>query len=482
MLDLRVVAHILGWVMISVAVMLTLPAGLDWARGDTDWPAFVLAAVVSALFGALMILANATPEKPELNLRQAFVLIASGWLTVGAFGSIPFMAYGLSLTDAVFETMSGITTTGSTILTGLDAMPPGILLWRAILQWIGGVGIIAVAVMILPYLRVGGMQLYKLETSVHEGEAASFTSRILVRLSAVYVGLTALCFGVFWALGMSFFDAVTHAMATLSTGGYSTHDASFGYFTQPALQWAGTVFMVCGGIPFILFVRATQGHDRALFRDAQVRGFIGFLAVCSLLTAIWLTFQHSDIGFGEALTLTAFNVTSIVTTTGFASTDYTTWGTGAVGLFLLLMFVGGCSGSTSGSIKIYRYQVLWLFVRAHVRRLFSPHRIMVLRYNGATMGEDVPLSVLAFLAVFIATISIFTVMLAFAGLDLITAYSATVTAITNVGPGLGPVVGPSGTFQSLPDTAKWILVVAMLAGRLEVLALLVFLDRDFWRA
>ncbi|MDF1790573.1 MAG: TrkH family potassium uptake protein [Thalassobaculaceae bacterium] len=482
MLDLRVVAHILGWVMISIALMLTVPAGLDWVRADSDWPAFVLAAVVSALFGALMILANAMPERPELNLRQAFVLIASGWLTVTVFGSIPFMAFGLSLTDAVFETMSGITTTGSTVLTGLDSMPEGIMLWRAMLQWIGGVGIVAVAVMILPYLRVGGMQIYKLETSVHEGEAASFTSRILFRLSAVYVGLTVLCFAAYWALGMGFFDAVTHAMATLSTGGYSTHDASFGHFQSPLLHWTGTLFMICGAIPFILFVRATQGNGRVLFKDAQVRGFLGFLAASSVLTAVWLMFQMEEVGFGRALTLTAFNITSIVTTTGFATTDYTTWGNGAIGLALLLMFVGGCSGSTSGSIKIYRYQVLWLFVRAHLKRLFSPHRVMVLRYNGATLGEDVPLSVLAFLAVFIATISVFTVVLTFFDLDLITAYSAAVTAITNVGPGLGPTIGPAGTFQSLPDPAKWILVVAMLAGRLEVLALLVFFDRDFWRA
>ncbi|WP_420565690.1 TrkH family potassium uptake protein [Thalassobaculum sp.] len=481
MLDLRVVAHILGWVMISVAAMLLLPAGLDWVRADADWPAFVVAAVISALFGALMILANSMPERPELSLRQAFVLIASGWVTVCLFGSIPLMAYGLSITDAVFETMSGITTTGSTVLTGLDTMPEGILLWRALLHWIGGIGIIAIAVMILPYLRVGGMQIYKMETSVHEGEKASFTSRILLRLSVVYIGLTILCGAVYWVLGMSFFDAVTHSMATISTGGYSTHDASFGYFQSPWLHWASIVFMISGAIPFILFVRATQGNLRALVRDEQVRGFLGFLAVFSVLTAFWLMSRDETLGFGQALTLTAFNITAIVTTTGFATADYTLWGNGAIGLFLLLMFVGGCSGSTSGSIKIYRYQVLWLFVRAHLKRLFSPHRIVVLRYNGATLGEDVPLSVLAFLAVFIATIAIFTVVLAFLGLDLITAYTAAVTAISNVGPGLGSIIGPAGNFQSLPDPAKWVLVIAMLAGRLEVLALLVFFDRDFWR-
>jgi trk system potassium uptake protein TrkH len=290
------------------------------------------------------------------------------------------------------------------------------------------------------------------------------------------------CCAVYWLLGMSFFDAVTHAMATVSTGGYSTYDASFGHFESLWLHWAAIVFMICGAIPFILFVRASQGNVRGLIKDEQVRGFFGFLAVVSVLTALWLMGRDEGLGFGRALTLSAFNITAIVTTTGFATSDYTTWGNGAVGLFLLLMFVGGCSGSTSGSIKIYRYQVLWLFVRAHLKRLFSPRRIIVLRYNGKTLSEDVPLSVLAFLAVFIATIAVFTVVLTFLDLDLITAYSASVTAISNVGPGLGPIIGPSGTFQSLPDAAKWVLVVAMLAGRLEVLALLVFFDRDFWRA
>lgn len=479
MIDFRDISQILGWLIFSVSLILIVPAMVDLAADNRDWSSFAFASAVAAFFGILLILSNPLSRKPSLNLRQAFILIALGWVLVTIFGAVPFVGAGLSVTDAVFETMSGITTTGSTILTGLDSRPPGILLWRAVLQWLGGIGIIAVAVMILPLLRVGGMQLFKIETSRSVGDENIFTAKMLLMLTNVYIGLTVLCALVYYVLGMSEFDAITHAMTTLSTGGYSTHDASFGYFTDYRLQWAGTLFMICGGIPFVLFVKVTQGNFRALFTDQQVRGFILFLVFSSVLMTFWLI-GNRDISVWEALTLTSFNITSVVTTTGFASDDYTAWGQGAVGVFLVLMFVGGCAGSTSGAIKIYRYQVLWLFVRAHVRRLFSPHRVIPLKYNRVRLADDVPSSILAFLAVYIATISVFTLILTLLDIDLITAYSATITSVSNVGPGLGNIIGPSGTFQTMPDTAKWVLVSAMLAGRLEILTLLVFFERDFW--
>jgi trk system potassium uptake protein TrkH len=324
------------------------------------------------------------------------------------------------------------------------------------------------------------MQMFKIESSGSQQDQTELTMKMVLMLSAVYVGLTTLCGVVYYILGMSPFDAVTHAMATLSTGGYSTHDASFGYFDSDALQWASTLFMICGAVPFVLFVKMALGNPRPMLKDQQVRAFLLFLMVSSLVMAFWLAHKQG-VPFWHALTLTAFNITSVVTTTGFASADYTTWGNGAIGMFLVLMFVGGCSGSTSGAIKIYRYQVLWMFVRAQVRKLFSPNRVSVLLYNGKPMDTDVPLSVLAFLAVFIATIAVFTVALTLLDLDIVTAYSASVTAITNVGPGMGDIVGPSGNFTTLPDLAKWVLAFAMLAGRLEVLALLVLFEREFWR-
>ncbi|NVK17655.1 MAG: TrkH family potassium uptake protein [Methylocystaceae bacterium] len=480
MVNLRETVPVLGWIVCWVGTMLLIPAATDAFYHNIDWEVFLLSSSVTIFLGIAMVLSGERNEKVQLSFPQAFFLITFGWIAVTLFGAIPFIGIGASVTDAVFETMSGITTTGSTIFTGLDNLPPGILLWRAILQWIGGIGIIAIAVLVLPFLRIGGMQLFKIESSANENDTVSFTLKTIYILGAVYGGLTLLCAMTYKILGMDFFDAITHAMTTLSTGGYSTHDASFGYFKNYSLHWAGTVFMICGAIPFFLFVKMTLGNFRALVSDQQVRGFVIFLALSSVLMAFWLI-NHRDTTFFEALTLTTFNITSVVTTTGFATDDYTAWGHGAVGMFLVLMFVGGCTGSTSGAIKIYRYQVLWIFVRSHIKKLISPNRVIVMSYNGRPLNDDVPSSVLAFLAVFIATIGFFTVLLTLLDLDFETAYSAAVTAITNVGPGMGHIIGPSGTFQPLPDLAKWALVAAMLAGRLEVLVLLVFFEKDFWQ-
>lgn len=479
MVDLRITYYIIGWIICWIGAMLLIPAAIDAIYKNADWQVFLLSSSISAFIGASVVFGAQREKDARLSVPQAFFLITSGWVVVTVFGSIPFVLTGVSVTDAVFETMSAITTTGSTIFTEIDALPPGILLWRSLLQWIGGIGIIAIAVLILPILRIGGMQLFKIESSGTENETDRFTKHTIYRLSVVYLALTTLCIMVYYVLGMSFFDAINHAMTTISTGGFSTHNASFGYFQDLSLHWAGTFFMACGAIPFVLFVKMTLGNFRAVVSDQQVQGFVLFLLFSTVFMTFWLV-NERDIGIFRALTLTSFNITSVVTTTGYATDDYTAWGHGAVGMFLVLMFVGGCSGSTSGAIKIYRYQVLWIFVRSHLKKLLSPNRVIIMKYNGRNLADDVPSSVLAFLAVFIATIAIFTVVLSLLGLDIVTAYSASVTAITNVGPGMGHIIGPSGTFQPLSDIAKWVLTVAMLAGRLEVLVLLVFFERDFW--
>jgi trk system potassium uptake protein TrkH len=472
--------HVLGWVVLLVGSMLLIPTAADLAYGSDDWIGFARTAVIAGFMGVLIILSTLASRPQKLNFRQAFLIITIGWILVALIGAIPFLAVGISFSDAIFETMSGITTTGSTVLTNLDTLSPGILLWRSILQWIGGIGIIAIAVLILPFLRIGGMQLFKIESSGTDADNMGSTMRTALVLGGIYTALTMTCALVYFLLGMSGFDAVTHAMTTLSTGGFSTHDASFSFFKEPSLHWAATFFMICGALPFILFVKMTMGNLRALFLDQQVRAFLLFLAFSSIAMAFWLM-VHQDIGLFTAITLTSFNITSVVTTTGYASADYTAWGPGAVGAFLVLMFIGGCSGSTSGAVKIYRYQVLVIFVRAHLKRLFSPNRSIPLKYNGQILPVEVPMSVLAFLSVFVATIAFFTVVLSMMGLDIVTAYSASVTAISNVGPGMGTIIGPAGNFQALPEPAIWALTVAMLAGRLEILTLLVMFDRDFWR-
>lgn len=481
MLNIRPVIYILGLLSCAMSAILCVPAITDAIFGNPEWHVFLNTALAALFIGGVCVSATRTKGRVEINIRQAFLITALGWVVVAALSALPFMHVGIDFSDAMFESMSAITTTGSTVLVQLDTLPPGILLRRAILQWLGGIGIIAIAILIMPLLRVGGMQLFKIESSDTSEEKVFNALRTIIALFSIYFVLTVFCSLMYRGFGMTTFDAITHAMSTMSTGGFSSHDASFAYFTDQRLHWVAIFFMIAAAIPFILYIKIVGGQLNALFTDHQVRGFIGFLALTSLLMAWWLTGQR-DIGFFDALTLTAFNITSVVTTTGFASDDYTQWGPGAVGVFLVLMFVGGCSGSTSGAIKIYRHQILLLLVRAHIKRLVSPNRIIPLRYNGKPLPADVPSSVLSFLAVFVATIAIFTVLLSLLGLDIVTAYSASVTAITNVGPGIGDIIGPAGNFSTLSDPVKWILTFAMLAGRLEVLAVLVAFDPDFWRS
>jgi trk/ktr system potassium uptake protein len=480
-IDVTPIARVIGLMLCGLAGMMLIPAAVDAAYANPDWAAFLESAAVTGFIGGAAVLATQSTRPSAIGLRQAFVLTTGCWLAVAAFSALPFLGLGLDYTDAFFEAISGTTTTGSTVISGLDHSPPGILLWRSLLQWIGGLGIIVMAIFILPVLRVGGMQLFHTESSERSEKVVASAFDLATWIVAIYLVLTGLCTLVYGLAGMSSFDAVNHAMATVSTGGYSTHDASFAYFQGAALQWAGTIFMLAGALPFVAFIRFFKGEYRALWLHPQIRALVKFLALSAVSMAVWLSLTR-DIGFFDALRLTAFNITSVVTTTGFASDDYGAWGPPAVAAFLIFTFVGGCTGSTSGAIKIYRFQVLWIVLRAELLRLVSPRRVVVLRYGQRSLPADVPASVLAFVAVFMATVAAFTLVLAGMGLDLETALSASATAITNVGPGLGPIVGPATNFAALPDPAKWVLSIAMLLGRLEIFTVLILLDPAFWRS
>jgi trk system potassium uptake protein TrkH len=479
-IDVTPVARVVGVMLCGLAGVMLVPAAVDAVYANPDWIAFVQSAAVTGFIGGAMVLASQQGRTFELNLRQAFLLTVACWLAVTAFSALPFLGLGLDYTDAFFEAISGITTTGATVISGLDRLPPGVLLWRSLLQWVGGLGIIVMAIVILPFLRVGGMQLFQTESSERSEKVVPSAFDLSAWIAVIYLVLTAVCALLYGIGEMSAFDAINHAMATLATGGYSTHDASFAYFKSPLTQWTGTVFMVAGALPFVVYIRFVKGEHRAFWRDPQVRGLVRFLVGTSVAMAAWLWWTR-DIAFHDALTLTAFNITSVVTTTGFANDDYRLWGPLAVGAFMVFTFVGGCSGSTSGALKIYRHQVLWTVVRSQLLRLVTPRRVVILRYGGRTLPPDVPASVLAFVAVYMATVALFTVALAAMGLDLETAFSASATALGNVGPGLGPIIGPAGNFTPLPDAAKWILSAAMLLGRLEIFSLLVLLDPQFWR-
>lgn len=480
-IDVRPVLFVVGVMLTILAATMTLPALADIVVGNPDWRIFVAAASTTAFFGIALMLTTRT-EFSSFSLRQAFLLTTCSWVVVAAFGALPFAfaRLNLSYTDAYFETMSGLTTTGSSVIVGLDKAPAGILLWRSLLSLIGGVGIIALAIAVLPLLRVGGMQLFRLESSDKSEKVLPRAGQIVAGIATVYLLLNFLCAMAYWIGGMNGFDAVNHAMATIATGGFSTSDNSFGKYDSPVLDATATVFMLIGGMTFTLFLRIYQGERLAIWRDRQTHAYLIVFAAFTLAITAWLVLAE-DKGAGFALRHAAFTVSSVLTTTGFASTDWNAWGPFPLVLVFLLTFVGGCSGSTAGGIKIFRFQVLLEIGRMQVRQALQPSGVFIPKYDRRPISDTVAQSVLAFVTLYVFTWALTAAALGLCGLDLITALTGAATAISNVGPGLGETIGPAGNFQPLPPSAKWILSFAMLLGRLELVTVFVLFTRRFWR-
>ena len=480
-LDVRPVFYIVGALVTIVAAAMLAPMVVDISADNPDWAVFAASAALTLFFGVLMMLMNRT-ETVVLNLRQTFLLTSMAWVVVCAFSAIPFMLSSLKLSpaDAFFEAMSGLTTTGSTVIVGLDTLEPGLLLWRSLLQWLGGVGIIAMGIAILPFLRVGGMQLFRSESSDRSDKVVPRASDLAIGVVWVYMILTLISTACLIVAGMNMFDAVNHAMTALSTGGFSTRDASVGAWNNPAIEWILVVSMMAGGMPLVRFISVARGEYAVIWRDTQVRWFVGFMAVVSLALGVWVN-RTLDLPLIESVRLATFNVVSVVTTTGFVSGDYSLWGPPAVVTFLILTMIGGCTGSTSGGLKIFRFEVLFMVLRVQLLRLYMPHRVLPLRYNDKPVDADAMVSVMSFGFVYVASIFLIALALGAFGLDMVTAVSGAATALGNVGPGLGPIIGPAGNFQPLPDAAKWALSLAMLLGRLEFFTVLVLFNRQFWR-
>lgn len=480
MIALSPVLYALGLLLLVLGAAMGLPALADAYVGSPDASAFVGGGLVTLTAGGLLVAAN-RGGRIELNVKQAFILTNAAWVGLSAFGALPFLfgVGGITYAAAFFETVSGLTTTGSTVLVGLDKMPPGILVWRSLLQALGGIGIIVMALAILPFLRVGGMQLFRTESSERGDKIVPRPGQFAAMLLVVYGLLTASCASAYWAAGMSPFDALMHSFTTISTGGYSTHDSSFGEF-PPATLVVGIVFMVLGALPFAIYIRALRGDPEALWRSGQVRAFCAFLVAVICGLAIWLSWTQ-DFGLLHALLHAAFNIVSIVTTTGYASLDYQLWGPLSTLLFFFLMFVGGCNGSTAGGIKIFRFQLLWALFRKVLHRLTLPHGVFRLHYEGRPVTEDVLESAVALVVAYVATVLVLTLALSALGLDFLTSLSAATTAVSNVGPGLGDIVGPAGNFSTLPESAMWLLSFGMLLGRLELFTVFALLSRRFWR-
>ncbi|MFP3382469.1 MULTISPECIES: TrkH family potassium uptake protein [Tritonibacter] len=482
MLDLRPVGYVIGLLVTILGGMMVFPFLLDLYDGQGEWPVFLESAIFCLLSGGLLALSCANGVGRGLSIRQTFLLTTLVWVALPFFGALPLMlgATELSFTDAFFEAMSGLTTTGSTVISGLDELPRGLLLWRGILQWLGGIGIIVVAMVFLPELRVGGMQIFKSEAFDTMGKILPRAQEIAKQISVIYLVLTMVCALVYTVLGMGPFDAVVHAMTTVSTGGFSNYDASFGTFSGPA-EYAASFFMVAAALPFVRYVQMVNGHMVPLFKDSQIQTFLATITVLVLVTAgvlVTIFPHHPEQAVREAL----FNIISIMSGTGYASVDYMQWGSFLIMLFFFIGLIGGCAGSTACSVKIFRYQLLFASIRVQVQRIRSPNGIFVPRYQGRAVTPDVLSSVISFFMFFVITMGIVAWALALTGLDFITAISGAATAVANIGPGLGQTIGPAGNFAPLNDTAKWILAIAMLIGRLELMAVYAILTVRFWRS
>ncbi|MFI8747781.1 TrkH family potassium uptake protein [Pseudomonas sp. NPDC077186] len=478
---LRIIGFIIGIFLITLAVSMVIPMlTLAIFEQPEDLNAFLWSSLITLIVGLALVIPG-RPQNAQLRPRDMYLLTTGSWSVVCCFAALPMMLIAhISYTDAFFETMSGVTTTGSTVLVGLDDMSPGILIWRSMLQWLGGIGFIGMAVAILPLLRVGGMRLFQTESS-DWGEKVMPRSHMAAKyLLLIYLALTGFGFLAYWAAGMAPFEAINHAMTSISTGGYSTSDSSLANWQQPAVHWTSVLLMILGGLPFMLYVAFVRGNRQALFKDHQVRGFIGFLLLTWLVFGTWL-WLHSEHSWLDAVRIVAVNVTSVVTTTGYALGDYSTWGGFAVLLFFYLTFVGGCSGSTSGGLKIFRFQVAYVLLKANLMQLVHPRAVIKQQYNNHNLDEEIVRSLITFSFFFTITIGVLALALTLVGLDWVTALTGAATAVCNVGPGLGPTIGPAGNFASLPDSAKWLLTVGMLLGRLEILTVLVLVTRSFWK-
>jgi trk system potassium uptake protein TrkH len=481
-LDLRPILAVVGILLVILALFMAPPMVADMAAGHPDWQVFLVAGSVTLFIGVSLMLMNRSPDFGELNGRQVFLLTTTVWTVAAVFAALPlvFSELNLSVADAVFETMSGITTTGATVIAGLDTAPPGILLWRGILQWLGGIGIIVMGVAILPMLRVGGMQLVRAESSDLSEKILPRAAQVASAIGLIYLALTLICAILYWYAGMVPFDAAVHAMTTIATAGYSTRDASIGGFDNAGIEIIAIVFMCIGSLPFVLYIQATNGQWRPLVRDAQVRWFFGIALGFVAGIAGWLAVVEGVPAL-DALRQVTFTVVSLVSTTGFASVDYNLWGTFPVAALFFLMCVGGCTGSTAGGIKIFRFAVLHAIAMNQLARLIRPHGVFVPTFNGRPLPDTAAVAVMAFVVMFGLSFAVLAVALSALGLDYLTAMSGAITALANVGPGLGDVIGPAGNFSSLPTSAKWLLTIAMLLGRLELFTVLILLTPAFWR-
>ena len=480
MSNYKTVFFTLGILQIILGISMSIPIIAQVIFKELD-SSFFGAGIITIIFGVLFFLANLNHDK-KLNLQQAFLLTALAWLSIAIFGSLPFIfsSLNLSITDSFFESMSGITTTGSTIITNLSQTPKSILLWRAILQWLGGIGIIVMAITLMPIMNVGGMKLFKISSNDSSEKILPKSKEIALRLVLIYSGLTLICAGAYKIFGMNIFDSLTHSMTTIATGGFSNYNESIGYFNSTTIEITAIIFIILGSIPFIAYIKFLNGNRKIFTSDSQIKSFIRIIIFSIVILLFYLLISNKNLSNINLIDI-SFNVISILSGTGYVTKEFDNWGSFPLILFIGLMFIGGCAGSTTCGIKIFRIQILYSFISNQLKKIIYPKGIFVLKYNQNTVDDKFIASIISFIYMYLVIFFAITALLSLSGLDFITSISGAATSISNVGPGLGSIIGPNGNFSTLPDISKWILSLGMILGRLELFAILVLFLPSFWR-
>ncbi|MGL6209918.1 MAG: TrkH family potassium uptake protein [Paracoccaceae bacterium] len=481
MIDLRPIAYVVGRILIVLAILMLAPALVDYRYGSTNWRDFLEASVITGGAGGAVALATMNGLGRGLDARQAYLLTVSIWILVPMFGALPLMlgAPGLNFTDAYFEAVSGITTTGSTVIVGLDNLPAGMNLWRGMLNWLGGLGIAFVAMIFLPVMRVGGMQFFRTEGFDTFGKALPRATDIARQLLLVYFAMTVVCAAVYSAIGMSDLDAVVHALASIATGGFSPRDASFNAYAG-AGEYAGGFFLIIASFPYIRYVQLMNGHVGPLWRDRQVWGYLRIIAAGVGAVTLWRVLT-SDMGLEPAFREAFFNLASVISGTGFFSGTYTAWGGFALVVAFVMGLIGGCSGSSSGALTVFRVQVTGAALLAQIRRINAPSRISPVKYDGRTVDADTLGALMLYVTGYLLTIGVMSVACTLTGVDTISALFGIWSSIGNIGYGVGPMLAETGTYRDFPEAAKWIMIVTMLMGRLALLAMFLVVLPRFWQ-
>ncbi len=477
----KTVFFLIGILLIVLGAAMLAPYAIQIILKE-DSHSFISSSFVTIFIGVLFILANLEKEF-KLSLRQTFLFSSLAWIMVAIFGSLPFLlsTQNFSFSEAFFESMSGITTTGATIISDLDSSPKSILLWRAIMQWLGGIGIVVMAITILPLLKVGGMQLFKMEGPDSTEKILPRTVEVATIIISTYIILTLMCGFFYWLFGMTIFDSISHAMTTIATGGFSTHNDSIGFFKSSNIEIVASIFIILGSIPFISYLKFAQGNKKVFFKDVQIKGLIYLLLISVVIMFFYLLFINYESSLFDKIRIASFNVISILSGTGYVTDDFGLWGKFSLIFFLFLMFIGGCAGSTACGIKIFRLQMLLIFLKNQIKKLISPNSVIISKYNNQRISDDFINSVIIFIFTFLFIFLIIAMLLSITGLDFITSVSGAASSISNVGPGLGEIIGPNGNYKDIPDVSKWILAAGMLLGRLELFAVLVLFFPSFWR-